>query len=151
MRRSVHVVCPAVALMVSLVGVIQTITLKFTDRLSHSFRSQRWPHSRRGHHQPNTITGSHGTGPAKLGATKLYIYIYKQCFTSLWLLCDSFIRLRRCDVGISAGDIPNVSPHYNTCLGVNRIFHSMCQTSPSVFNWSHHAVATAVTFIRRYV
>lgn len=63
--------------------VFLTIMTRFTDRVSHPFRSQEWPHSYCNHHRPNTIRAYQVTCLAKLGATKPFITTMRHVITMM--------------------------------------------------------------------
>lgn len=65
-----HCVCTFTC---SMLSVFLNIMLRFTDRVSHSPRSQKWPHSYYNHHRPNPIKAYQVTHLTKHGATEPFI------------------------------------------------------------------------------
>lgn len=59
------------------------IRLRFTDRVSHSYRSQEWTHSYCNHHRANTIRAYQVTRLAKPGATEPFITAMRHVITMM--------------------------------------------------------------------
>lgn len=80
---SCSLACCVYSLMHSMPSGFLTIMLRFTDGVSHSCRSQEWPHSYCNHHRPNTIRAYQVTCLAKPGATEPFITATRHVITMM--------------------------------------------------------------------
>lgn len=83
-----HCVCTFTC---SMLSVFLNIMLRFTDRVSHSPRSQKWPHSYYNHHRPNPIRAYQVTHLTKHGATEPFITAMHHVITMMTLKILKFI------------------------------------------------------------